>query len=201
MFEREKLSGNNFNDWFRQLNLVLRVEKKLFVIEQPLPAASAVDFKGQALAQWNSVYDTYNEVAYLILGSMTHELHRQFENCHISSAAETRECDIKIHIAQDTRSYHTFVYKSLQFRNLGNVKPLSFNKPPNVLILVPNTPQLPLLTTHLKMILENVNNDVGELVGLTLNQKLCQSFKQWTIVQYDNEYMQITHDLASLLIM
>ncbi|GKE27676.1 hypothetical protein Tco_1443060, partial [Tanacetum coccineum] len=31
--------------------------------------------------------------------------------------------------------------------------------------LVPNTPHLPLLTTHLKMILENVNNNVGELVG------------------------------------
>ncbi|GJZ15299.1 retrotransposon protein, putative, ty1-copia subclass, partial [Tanacetum coccineum] len=41
MFEREKLSGNNFNDWFRQLKLVLRVEKKLFVIELPLPAAPA----------------------------------------------------------------------------------------------------------------------------------------------------------------
>ncbi|GKC29545.1 hypothetical protein Tco_1036839 [Tanacetum coccineum] len=35
--------------------------------------------------------------------------------------------------------------------------------------LVPITPHLPLLTTHLKMILENVNNNVGELVGLTLN--------------------------------
>ncbi|GJZ33485.1 retrovirus-related pol polyprotein from transposon TNT 1-94 [Tanacetum coccineum] len=41
MFEREKLSGNNFNDWFRQLKLVLRVEKKMYVIEQPLPAAPA----------------------------------------------------------------------------------------------------------------------------------------------------------------
>nr|GEU85379.1 retrotransposon protein, putative, Ty1-copia subclass [Tanacetum cinerariifolium] len=37
MFEREKLSGNNFNDWFRQLKLVLKVEKKMYVIEQPIP--------------------------------------------------------------------------------------------------------------------------------------------------------------------
>ncbi|GJT52862.1 retrotransposon protein, putative, ty1-copia subclass, partial [Tanacetum coccineum] len=49
MFEREKLSGNNFNDWFRQLKL-------------------------------NAVYDAHNEVACLMLGSMTPELHRQFEN-------------------------------------------------------------------------------------------------------------------------
>ncbi|GKB82880.1 retrotransposon protein, putative, ty1-copia subclass [Tanacetum coccineum] len=49
MFEREKLSGTNFNDWFRSLKLVLRVEKKLFVIEQHLPAAPAADLKRKFL--------------------------------------------------------------------------------------------------------------------------------------------------------
>ncbi|GJZ16539.1 retrotransposon protein, putative, ty1-copia subclass [Tanacetum coccineum] len=52
----------------------------MFVIEQPLPAAPAADFEAQVLAQWNAVYDAYNKVACLILGSMTPELHRQFEN-------------------------------------------------------------------------------------------------------------------------
>ncbi|GJS82097.1 hypothetical protein Tco_0748638 [Tanacetum coccineum] len=80
MFEREKLSGNNFNDWFCQLKLVLRVEKKMFVIEQPLPTASAANSNAQVLLEWNTVYDAYNEVACLILGSMTAELHRQFKN-------------------------------------------------------------------------------------------------------------------------
>ncbi|GKA16515.1 retrotransposon protein, putative, ty1-copia subclass [Tanacetum coccineum] len=80
MFKSEKLSGNNFNDWYRQLKLVLRVEKKMYVIEQPLPAAPAADSQAQVLSQWNAVYDAYNEVACLILGSMTTELHRQFEN-------------------------------------------------------------------------------------------------------------------------
>ncbi|GKA20991.1 retrotransposon protein, putative, ty1-copia subclass [Tanacetum coccineum] len=42
--------------------------------------APGADSKGQLLSQWNAVYDAYNEVAYLILGSMTSELHRQFEN-------------------------------------------------------------------------------------------------------------------------
>nr|GEV63299.1 retrotransposon protein, putative, Ty1-copia subclass [Tanacetum cinerariifolium] len=44
MFKSEKLSGNNFNDWFRHLKLVLRVEKKMYVIEQPLPVAPTVDY-------------------------------------------------------------------------------------------------------------------------------------------------------------
>ncbi|GJX98493.1 putative RNA-directed DNA polymerase [Tanacetum coccineum] len=80
MFEREKLSGTNFNDWLRRLKLVLRVEKKMFVIEQPIPPAPAANSEANVLAEWNALYDAYNEVACLMLGSMTPELHRQFEN-------------------------------------------------------------------------------------------------------------------------
>ncbi|GKC19183.1 hypothetical protein Tco_1021333 [Tanacetum coccineum] len=39
IFEKRKTFNNNFNDWFARLKLVLRVEKKLYVIEQPLPPA------------------------------------------------------------------------------------------------------------------------------------------------------------------
>ncbi|GKD12403.1 retrovirus-related pol polyprotein from transposon TNT 1-94, partial [Tanacetum coccineum] len=80
MFEREKLSGTNFNDWFGQLKLVLRVEKKVYVIEQPIPPAHAANFEAQVLADWNAVYDAHNEVACLMLESMTPKLHRKFES-------------------------------------------------------------------------------------------------------------------------
>ncbi|GJX68245.1 retrotransposon protein, putative, ty1-copia subclass [Tanacetum coccineum] len=52
----------------------------MYVIEWPLPVAPAADSEAQVLSQWNAFYDAYNEVACLILGSMTPELHRQFEN-------------------------------------------------------------------------------------------------------------------------
>ncbi|GJQ94545.1 retrotransposon protein, putative, ty1-copia subclass [Tanacetum coccineum] len=52
----------------------------MYVIEQPLLAAPAADSEAQVLSQWNAVYDAYNEVACLILGSMTPKLHKQFEN-------------------------------------------------------------------------------------------------------------------------
>ncbi|GJY30415.1 retrotransposon protein, putative, ty1-copia subclass [Tanacetum coccineum] len=45
MFEREKLSGSNFNDWFHSPKMLLRVKKKLFVIEQPIPSAPPADSK------------------------------------------------------------------------------------------------------------------------------------------------------------
>nr|GEY10306.1 zinc finger, CCHC-type [Tanacetum cinerariifolium] len=65
MFEREKLLGNNFNDWFRQLNLVLRVERKLFVIEQPISLALPTDSEYLCSVMR---YMIHNEVACLILG-------------------------------------------------------------------------------------------------------------------------------------
>ncbi|GKB95029.1 hypothetical protein Tco_0981166 [Tanacetum coccineum] len=80
MFEREKLSGSNFNDWFRSRKLVLRVDKKLYVIEQPIPHSPAAGSTHQAFVEWNTIYDAYMEVACFMLGSMTLELHRQFEN-------------------------------------------------------------------------------------------------------------------------
>ncbi|GJR99718.1 helitron helicase-like domain-containing protein [Tanacetum coccineum] len=80
MFEGEKLSGLNFNDWFRSLKLVLKVEKKLYVIEQPIPPAPAIGSIDQAFMKWSAVYDAHNEVDCLMLGSMTPKLHRQFEN-------------------------------------------------------------------------------------------------------------------------
>nr|GEV17578.1 retrotransposon protein, putative, Ty1-copia subclass [Tanacetum cinerariifolium] len=52
----------------------------MYVIEQPIPLATAADSAANVLAVWNVVYDAYNEVACLMLGSMTPELHRQFEN-------------------------------------------------------------------------------------------------------------------------
>nr|GEU62202.1 hypothetical protein [Tanacetum cinerariifolium] len=45
MFERENLSGSNYNDWFRSPKMVLRVKKKLFVIEQPISPTPPADSK------------------------------------------------------------------------------------------------------------------------------------------------------------
>ncbi|GJY01351.1 hypothetical protein Tco_0359503, partial [Tanacetum coccineum] len=52
----------------------------MFVIEQPIPPAPAIDFAANVLTKWNAIYDAHNEVACLMLWSMTPELHRQFEN-------------------------------------------------------------------------------------------------------------------------
>ncbi|GKB04632.1 hypothetical protein Tco_0832827 [Tanacetum coccineum] len=50
--------------------MVLRVEKKLFVIEHLISPALPIDSTAQVLAQWNAVYDAHNEVSCLMLGIM-----------------------------------------------------------------------------------------------------------------------------------
>nr|GEV93673.1 retrotransposon protein, putative, Ty1-copia subclass [Tanacetum cinerariifolium] len=49
-------------------------------LEKPIPPAHAADSAANVLAEWNAVYDAHNEVACLMLGSMTPGLHRQFKN-------------------------------------------------------------------------------------------------------------------------
>nr|GEW64106.1 hypothetical protein [Tanacetum cinerariifolium] len=69
MLEREKLSGTNFNDWFHQLRIVLRDEKKLNVIEQPIPPAPVVGALNIELEDCNALYDVHNDVSCLMLGA------------------------------------------------------------------------------------------------------------------------------------
>ncbi|GJV78507.1 retrotransposon protein, putative, ty1-copia subclass [Tanacetum coccineum] len=61
-FEKEKLSGNNFNDWFARLKLVLRVEKKMHVIEQPLPPAPEAGAEPNIVAQTRLLHYPYDMV-------------------------------------------------------------------------------------------------------------------------------------------
>ncbi|GJT11976.1 retrovirus-related pol polyprotein from transposon TNT 1-94 [Tanacetum coccineum] len=63
----------------RQLPFEYTITSRSTDVVVPIPLAPAADSAANVLAEWNAVYDAYNEVACLMLGSMTPELHRQFE--------------------------------------------------------------------------------------------------------------------------
>nr|GFB19348.1 hypothetical protein [Tanacetum cinerariifolium] len=48
-FEKQKLTGPNFIDWYRQLRIVLSIEDKLHYLEQPIPPVPEAP-KGQQIA-------------------------------------------------------------------------------------------------------------------------------------------------------
>nr|GEV00916.1 hypothetical protein [Tanacetum cinerariifolium] len=67
----------------RQLPFEYTIAKRsidVMVMALPIQNINHLDFRSMFERENLSVYDAYNEVSYLILGSMTHELHRQFEN-------------------------------------------------------------------------------------------------------------------------
>ncbi|GJS39878.1 zinc finger, CCHC-type containing protein [Tanacetum coccineum] len=68
-FEKQKLTGLNFIDWYRQLRIVLSIEDKLNYLEQPLPPAPVAP-EGQQVAPE------------LMLMTIELEIQRNMENLH-----------------------------------------------------------------------------------------------------------------------
>ena len=43
IFEKDKLNGTNFLDWYRNLRIVLRQERKEYILDQPIPEEPAAN--------------------------------------------------------------------------------------------------------------------------------------------------------------
>ncbi|XP_072147479.1 uncharacterized protein [Setaria viridis] len=81
ILDREKLNGTNFVDWNRNLRIVLRQEKKEYVLDTPYPE------EPKNVAHTTSAYRAYVkrtddavDVQCLMLACMKSELQKQFES-------------------------------------------------------------------------------------------------------------------------
>ncbi|GJY45579.1 retrotransposon protein, putative, ty1-copia subclass [Tanacetum coccineum] len=78
-FEREKLTGDNFNDWYRSLRIVLRVAGTYDYLYKPCPDEPPENAAENVKAAWKAEYKIHSDVACLMLGKMSPALQRQFE--------------------------------------------------------------------------------------------------------------------------
>ena len=76
VLEKDKLNGKNFLDWHRNLRIVLKQERKNYVLEGPIPDQPANDAD-------QAVKDTYakhtsdsNDVTCLMLATMDADLQK-----------------------------------------------------------------------------------------------------------------------------
>ncbi|GJS70747.1 zinc finger, CCHC-type containing protein [Tanacetum coccineum] len=88
-FEKQKLTGPNFIDWYRQLRIVLSIDDKLNYLEQPLPPAP-VALAGQhvapeILAAHTAWVKGSKEIAGLMLMTMEPEIQQNLENLHANN--------------------------------------------------------------------------------------------------------------------
>ncbi|GJX11174.1 hypothetical protein Tco_0201033 [Tanacetum coccineum] len=84
-FEKQKLTGPNFIDWYRQLRIVLSAYDKLNYPEHPIPAAPVPAFVGQqvpleALVAHAAWVKGQKEIAVLMLMTMELDIQRNLEN-------------------------------------------------------------------------------------------------------------------------
>ena len=74
ILDKEKLNGANFIDWYRNLRIILRNEKREYVLEKPYPD----DIPKGANAAARTAYEKYCndslEVSCLMLATMSSDL-------------------------------------------------------------------------------------------------------------------------------
>ncbi|GKC98512.1 hypothetical protein Tco_1168787 [Tanacetum coccineum] len=76
----KKLTGSNFTNWYRNLRIVLRYEKKMKFVEQPIgPAPDPETIDPDTIDKYYESVNLEQEVAYLMLSSMSLDLQRTLE--------------------------------------------------------------------------------------------------------------------------
>ncbi|KAK8708412.1 hypothetical protein V6N13_059454 [Hibiscus sabdariffa] len=80
LLEKEKLNGINFLDWFRNLRIVLKQERKEYVIEEAVPNDPGPNASRADKDKFKKHMDDMVDVGCLMLATMTPKLQKQHEN-------------------------------------------------------------------------------------------------------------------------
>ena len=80
VLEKDKLTGTNFLDWFRNLRIVLKQERKLYVLDEPLPEEPAENVLRAEKNAYEKHHNDSIDVACLMLATMSSKLQKDLEN-------------------------------------------------------------------------------------------------------------------------
>ena len=80
VLEKDKLTGTNFLDWFRNLRIILKQERKLYVLDEPLPKEPDDNAPRAEKNAYEKHHNDSIDVACLILATMSSELQKDLEN-------------------------------------------------------------------------------------------------------------------------
>ena len=74
ILEKDKLNGTNFLDWYRNLRIVLRQERKEYILDQPIPEEPTANALRAQKDAYNKHLNNSVDVTCLMLGCMESEL-------------------------------------------------------------------------------------------------------------------------------
>ncbi|KAJ9547812.1 hypothetical protein OSB04_020355 [Centaurea solstitialis] len=101
ILEKDKLNGTNFVDWLRFLRVVLKHEKKLYVIENPPPNPPARNASAEVRAAYEKHQNDSLDVSCLMLASMTPELLRDHEDMNAWDMIQSLKSMFQIQARQE----------------------------------------------------------------------------------------------------
>ena len=77
IFEKDKPNGTNFLDWYRNLRIVLRQERKEYILDQPIPEEPATNAPRAQKDAYNKHLNDLVDVTCLMLVCMKSRLQKQ----------------------------------------------------------------------------------------------------------------------------
>ena len=80
ILEKDKLNGTNFTNWYRNLRIVLKQEKKDHVLDTPLPDEPDDNATAAVMNAHRKARDESTEISCLMLAHMEPYLQQQFED-------------------------------------------------------------------------------------------------------------------------
>ncbi|XP_071709438.1 uncharacterized protein [Rutidosis leptorrhynchoides] len=80
VLEKEKLNDTNFLDWYHNLRIVLKVEKKSYILDGPVPEEPSANATKSIRDAWTKHMDDSTEVACLMLATMIPDLQKDLEH-------------------------------------------------------------------------------------------------------------------------
>ena len=84
VLNKDKLNGANFLDWYRNLRIVLTQERKLYVVEQPIPEAPLATATRADRDAYKKHQDDALDVSCLMLATMNSELQKPVSYTHLT---------------------------------------------------------------------------------------------------------------------
>jgi len=88
ILDKEKLSGTNFTNWYRNLRIVLKQEKKEYVLEQPYPNEPGNGASSADRRAYEKYCNDSLDVSCLMLATMSPELQKQYEDSNAHNMME-----------------------------------------------------------------------------------------------------------------
>ncbi|KZV55316.1 hypothetical protein F511_18848 [Dorcoceras hygrometricum] len=108
ILDSNRFTGLNYQDWLRNLNLVLASEKLLYTIEKCPPEETPADISPEELITLNQWRDDEVKARCYVMASMSNEMQQRFE--------KTKEnCDVlSMQIDSDLVIYRTTLVRTFQ---------------------------------------------------------------------------------------